>query len=74
MIFSIHVTTIFQLKLFDTAVTLKYHQGHCMWNVWVKLNEYYLNGKFDIYRVDSVQENRNAKVFATHEHLASQQA
>ena len=32
--FSVH------LKLFDTALMLKYNQGHWKWYEWVKLNVY----------------------------------
>ena len=39
----------FQLKLFDTAVTLKYNQGHWKWYEWVKLDDYYHYEKFEIY-------------------------
>ena len=40
------------IKLFDTAVTLKYTQGHWKWYEWVKLNEH------------NVWEYCNVKVFA----------
>ena len=50
----------FQLKLFDTAVTLKYNQGHWKWQGWVKLNEYYHHAKsFYVYHIYSFQENHN---------------
>ena len=49
----------FQLKLFDTAVTLKYNQGHWQWYEWVKLNEYYHHALLDIYHIYRVQENCN---------------
>ena len=58
--------------MFNTAVTLKYNQGHWKWYGWVKLNEYYHHAKFDIYHIHSVQENCNVKVFATYRHLVSQ--
>ena len=45
------------LKLFDTAVTLKYNQDHWKWYEWVKLSEYYHRTKSDIYHIYSVQEN-----------------
>ena len=48
--------------MFDTAVTLKYNQGHRKWYEWVKLNKYYHHEKFDIYHVYSVWENRNIKL------------
>ena len=41
----------FQLKLFDTAETLKYNQGHWKWYEWEKLNKYYCHAKFDIYYI-----------------------
>ena len=51
--------------MFDTAVTLKYNQGHRKWYEWVKVSEYYYQAKFEIYHVYSFRENRNVKVFAT---------
>ena len=38
----------FQLKQFDTVVTLKYNHGNWKWNEWVKLNEYYHHAKYGI--------------------------
>ena len=46
----------FQLKLFDTAVTLKCNQDHRKWYEWVKLNENYYHAQFDIYHGYSVRE------------------
>ena len=40
-------TKNFQLKWFDTAVTMKYSQGHWKWYDWIKLNEFYHHEKFD---------------------------
>ena len=48
-----------QLKLCDTAVTLKYGQGHRKWYEQVKLNEYYHQAKFDIQHIYDVRENRS---------------
>ena len=62
-------TLKFQFKSFDTAVTLKYNQGHWKWYEWIKLSKYYHHAKFDSYYVYSVRENRNVKVFATYGHL-----
>ena len=59
-------TCNFQLKLFDTAVILKYNLGHWKWYEWVKLNKYYCHIKFDIYYTYSVRENCNVTVFATY--------
>ena len=61
-------TYFFQLKLFNTSVTLKYNQGHWKWYGWVKLNEYHHHAKIDIYHIYSVRENRNVEEFATHGH------
>ena len=44
----------FQLKLFDTAVTLKYGPGHWKWYEQVKLNEQYHHAKFDIHHIYGV--------------------
>ena len=60
----------FQLKLFDTAETLKYNQGQWKWYEWVKLNEYYHYAKFVLYHIYSVRENRNINIFATHGYSA----
>ena len=51
--------------MFDTAVTLKYNQGHWKWYERVKLNEFYHHAKFDIY-IYSVRENRAKLNFLTH--------
>ena len=51
--------------MFDITVALKYSQGHWKPYEQVKLNEYYLHAKFDIYHIYSVRENCNIKVFAT---------
>ena len=64
----------FSGKLFDTAVTLKYKQGHWKWYEWVQLREYYYHTKFDIYHIYSVWVNRNINIFATYGQLASQLA
>ena len=56
--------------MFDTAVTLKYNQGHWKWHEWVKLSEYYHQAKSDIYDIYSVGENCNVTVFATYIQLA----
>ena len=53
---------IFYLKLFDTAVTFTYNQGHWKWYEWVKLNECNLRAKLDSYAIYSTQENHNVKV------------
>ena len=45
---------IFQLKLFYTAVTFKYNQGHWQWHEWVKFNEHCHHAKSDIYHFYSV--------------------
>ena len=55
----------FQIKLFDTAVTFKYSQGHWKWYEQVKLNEWYHHATVDIYHIHSVQEYRNVNVFVT---------
>ena len=55
-----------QLKLFDTAVTLKYGQGHWKCNEQVKLNEYYDHTKFDSYH------NFDVKVFDEPRHVPHQ--
>ena len=62
---------MFQLKPFDTAVTLKYNQGHRKWYEWLKLNKYYQYEKFDIYHFYSPRENRIVEVPATLGHPAS---
>ena len=62
------------MKPFDTAVTLKYNQGHRKWYEWVTLNEYYHHAKLDMYRIYSVRENRTVKVFATYGHTAGRPA
>ena len=59
-----------QLKPFDTAVALKYNQGHWKLYEWAKINEYYHHKKFDDNHIYSVRENRNVKVFATYGHSA----
>ena len=46
---------IFQLELFDTAVTLKYDQGNWKRYQQVKLNEQYHHAKFDIHHTYGVQ-------------------
>ena len=43
----------FQLKLSDTAVNLKYNQGHRKCYAWVMLSKYD-HAKFDIYHVYGV--------------------
>ena len=61
-----------QLKLFDTAVTLKYAQGHWKWYEWVELKgACYHQAKFNIYHIYSVQENHNVQVFCYIRCLAS---
>ena len=52
--------------MFDTAVSVKYNQGHWKWYEWIKLNEYYHQAKFDIYHIYGVWDNQNVKVFATY--------
>ena len=56
----------FQLKQFDIAVTLKYNKDRWKWCEWVKFSDYYHHAKFDIYYVNSVQENHTVKVFTTY--------
>ena len=58
--------------MFDTAVTLKYNQGHWKWCEWVKLDEFYHHAKIDINHIYSVQKNCNIKVFATYGQLDGQ--
>ena len=58
------MTQNFQLKLINTAVTLKYGHGHWKWYEQVKLNKQCHHAKFDIYYIYRVQENCNIKVFA----------
>ena len=65
-------TQNFHLKLFDTAVTLKYGQGHWKWYEQVKLNEEYHHAKFDIYYIHGVWENPNVKVFDKPRHVTDQ--
>ena len=52
--------------MFDTAMTLKYNQGHWQWYEWATLIQYYYHAKFDICHINSAQENHNVKVFATY--------
>ena len=47
--------------MFDTALTLKYNQGHWKW-----YSEYYNHEKFEIYHIYSARENRNVNVFDTY--------
>ncbi|WP_419585587.1 hypothetical protein, partial [Thiolapillus sp.] len=54
-------TLSFQLKLFDTALTLRRK-----WFEWVKLSDYYHHAKYDIYHIYSVPENHNGNVIATY--------
>ena len=56
----------FQLKLSDTAATLKYGQGHWNWYEYLKLNEYCVHAEFDIYHICDVWENHNIQAFAKH--------
>ena len=65
-------TQNFHLKLFDTAVTLKYGQGHWKWYEQVKLNEEYHHAKFDIYQVYGIWINPNVKVCNKPWHLTDQ--
>ena len=60
----------FQLKLFDTAVTVERNRGHWKWHKWVKLNEYHHHAKFDTGHISNVWENHNIKVSATWGHSA----
>ena len=57
-----------QLKLFDTAVTLKYGPGHWNWYEQITLNEQYNYAKFGIY---GMQVNTNVKVFDKFWHLTN---
>ena len=60
--------------MFDTAVTLKYNQGHRKWYEWVKLDEIYQHAQSDVYHVYSARENRIVKIFATNERSARRPA
>ena len=50
-----------QLQLSDTAMTLKFSQGHWKGYGQVKLHEKYHHAKFDIYHINGVRENCNVK-------------
>ena len=45
------------MYLFDTAVPLKYGQGHWKWYEQLQLNKEYHHAKFDIYHIYSVWGN-----------------
>ena len=47
--------------MFDTALSLKYNEGHWKW-----YSEYYYHEKFKIYHIYSARENRNVNVFDTY--------
>ena len=59
-----------QLKLFNTAVTLKYGQGHWKWCEQVKLNAQYHHAKVDIYYIYGLLVN--PKVFNKPRHLTDE--
>ena len=61
-------TQNFLLKLCDTAMTLKYSQGHWKCYEWVTLNEQCHRAKIDIYYVHSVWENCNFKFLPNIDH------
>ena len=65
-------TKKFQLKLFNTALTLTYGQGNWKWYEQVKLNEQHHHAKFDIYHICGVWVNPNVKILNKPRHLTNE--